>query len=206
MGPAEGNVIRILGESLPSAGRATVVSTSPHAPVNRQVLRAGEPQSPQSPTVLRITAGAPQPSLQSVVQASGTSSESKVAVLIPGGNTGTAATFVSPNGHDEPVVQTTFQPSTNGATPPYGHTPDYRTLRGRLEYSQSQRQWKLRYIPIDGQTDRFGGSVMLPDEAVQGRFQPGDFVVIEGALIDKNASSSGFAPRYQPTTIMAAGR
>jgi hypothetical protein len=79
----------------------------------------------------------------------------------------------------------------------YGYDPQYRSLKGRLEFSESENRWKLRYIPIDGQTDQYGGSVVLGDSAELEGFRPGDFVSVEGAIGKKDPRSRGFAPDYQ---------
>ena len=79
----------------------------------------------------------------------------------------------------------------------YDYDPQYRTLKGRLEFSESENRWKLRYIPIDGQTDRYGGSVVLADTHQLDGFKPGDFVSIEGAIGKKDPRSRGFDPDYQ---------
>jgi hypothetical protein len=81
----------------------------------------------------------------------------------------------------------------------YGYAPDYRTLRGQLEYSLAERRWKLRYIPIDGDTDSHGGSVVLIDNPPS-EFQAGDFVTIKGDLTGDTAVGE-FAPKYQVSKI-----
>ena len=91
-------------------------------------------------------------------------------------------------------------------TSEYAHAADYSVLRGRLDYSASTRQWKLRYIPIDGQTDSYGGSVILSDSAALKEFRSGDSVVIRGGLLVEQASSSGFAPRYRLDQIERLAR
>lgn len=81
----------------------------------------------------------------------------------------------------------------------YGHDRSYTQLRGRLEYSNIDRVWKLRYIPaggIDGDNDEFGGSVILPDVQELDQFESGDFVEIEGEPLPRDANDSGYAPRY----------
>ncbi len=85
----------------------------------------------------------------------------------------------------------------------YGYEPSYATLSGRLEYSESARQWKLRYIPIDGPTDQFGGSVLLANTSRIEGFKPGDFVSVRGAIASPAASSRGFSPTYQLSEIDA---
>ncbi|HEV7224059.1 MAG TPA: hypothetical protein VGN42_15225, partial [Pirellulales bacterium] len=62
------------------------------------------------------------------------------------------------------VAQRVATGSANpGAADRYGYSADYHALRGQLEYSLAERRWKLRYIPIDGDTDPHGGSVVLVD-------------------------------------------
>ena len=78
----------------------------------------------------------------------------------------------------------------------YGFADDYHWLRGRLEYSESHKQWKLRYIPIDGMTDTFGGSVVLENGDALSNYQHGDFVEVEGTLGDESEDVKDFAPRY----------
>jgi hypothetical protein len=79
----------------------------------------------------------------------------------------------------------------------YAFAPDYAWLRGRLEYSQSAHQWKLRYIPIDGQTDQFGGSVVLPNSPALEAFKPGDRVAVHGSLAAHSFASGSFSPLYK---------
>lgn len=77
----------------------------------------------------------------------------------------------------------------------YAHSQGYKKLNGQLEYSLAERRWKLRYIPIDGDTDSYGGSVVLVGK-LPDQFQAGDFVTVEGALAG-GASPGEFAPAYQ---------
>jgi hypothetical protein len=81
----------------------------------------------------------------------------------------------------------------------YGYAADYRTLRGQLEYSLAERRWKLRYIPIDGDTDSHGGSVVLVDNP-PGEFQAGDFVAVAGDLTGDTAVGE-FAPKYRASKV-----
>ena len=86
----------------------------------------------------------------------------------------------------------------------YGHDSNYRWLLGRLEYSHLHRRWKLRYIPISGDTDKFGGSVILQDLPALRNFKPGEFVRVEGSLHgDKDRGS--LAPMFQADRISPAG-
>ena len=77
----------------------------------------------------------------------------------------------------------------------YGYQEGYRQLQGKLEYSPSRREWKLRYIPVDGDTDKYGGSVAISNADVLDDFTPGDFVSVEGGVVQE-AESGSFAPTY----------
>ena len=87
----------------------------------------------------------------------------------------------------------------------YGRAPDYGWLRGKLEYSQIDRLWKLRYIPVDGKTDEFGGSVVFADTAALAGLERGDFVEVRGQ-VGKQAPKNGFAPTYQVAQAERLGK
>lgn len=88
-----------------------------------------------------------------------------------------------------------FGPRTN-----YGQDPDYAWVRGRLEYSEIDRRWKLRYIPVDGETDEYGGSMVLSDPALLAGCERGDFVEIRGSVAEQDPKR-GFAPTYQVAEV-----
>jgi len=90
-------------------------------------------------------------------------------------------------------------PADRGAT--YGYDGHYAWLQGQLEYSEASRQWKLRYIPIDGPTDRYGGSVVLVDSPALASRKAGDFVSIKGQLDESGKGQAGFAPLYTITSV-----
>lgn len=112
-----------------------------------------------------------------------------------------------------PVAVTTERPdelaredgfSPDGRAPPaaavverFAFDPRYEWLRGRLEYSHSRRQWKLRYIPIDGQTDRYGGSVVIANPGALDDARPGDLFEVHGTLVGDAKPARGFSPGYQ---------
>ncbi len=77
-------------------------------------------------------------------------------------------------------------------------------LRGRLEYSQSSRQWKLRYIPIDGATDSYGGSVILPSSPALSAFKAGDLVAVRGSLAGQTVATRDYSPLYELESIEPA--
>ena len=82
----------------------------------------------------------------------------------------------------------------------YAYEPSYRWLKGRLEYSHLNRRWKLRYIPISGDMDRFGGSVILADSEQLRAFQAGDFIRVDGHL-SGDRTPGNFAPLFHAERI-----
>jgi len=99
------------------------------------------------------------------------------------------------------IAATGGSPGATGSTRRFGHDPGYGWLEGQLEYSRASSRWKLRYLPIDGESDEFGGSVVLPDAEKVSGHQHGDFVRIEGQL-NNGASDAGlFAPEYRVTRV-----
>jgi hypothetical protein len=85
----------------------------------------------------------------------------------------------------------------------YGRGAHYEWLRGKLEYSQVDRQWKLRYIPIDGATDDYGGSVVLSDQRALSGYKADDFVELRGRISPQ--AKSGYAPEYAVESIHRIG-
>jgi hypothetical protein len=84
----------------------------------------------------------------------------------------------------------------------YGFDPQYRWLMGRLEYSLAQKQWKLRYIPVAGEMDRHGGSVVIADSQKLKGYRPGNLVRVDGRLIS-SGDEDGLAPEYRVDDIRA---
>jgi len=83
----------------------------------------------------------------------------------------------------------------------YAFAPDHSWLKGKLEYLHGRQQWKLRYIPIDGETDEFGGSVVIPDAAMLSNFKAGNFVKLEGAIDRSSLGPGKYAPDYRVARI-----
>jgi len=112
---------------------------------------------------------------------------------------------VLPAGAVEPAATAagsdTFAPRGN-----YAHDPGYGWLRGRLEYSQADRRWKLRYIPVEGATDNFGGSVVIANPAAISGYERGDFVEIRGRLKSADSGDRGFAPEYEVSQVQVVSR
>lgn len=174
------------------------IAQSPAAPSSvRFVAPSGAgANASNAQATLRMTVGEPTPA--PAADASG------ARVAIVGGAVPAAAT--SPTQTPATVTRTAAFQTVAPSAAEYAHAPDYRTLRGQLEYSQSLRQWKLRYIPIDGPTDSYGGSVILADSPALASFQPGDLVAVRGALAAAGAASGGFSPRYQLEAIAPQAR
>jgi hypothetical protein len=88
----------------------------------------------------------------------------------------------------------------------YGHDPEHQWLKGRLEYSAVDHRWKLRYIPIDGRTDEYGGSVVLDDASRLSGFERGDFVEVHGQINSQGSDDRGYAPLYKVAQIKRLGQ
>jgi len=83
----------------------------------------------------------------------------------------------------------------------FGYSTDYRRLRGRLEYFDMERSWKIRYIPIDGETDIYGGSVIIDDPTQLSGLERGDFVEARGEVLTASDDLPDFAPTFRLTEI-----
>lgn len=86
----------------------------------------------------------------------------------------------------------------------YDRDPEYGWLRGRLEYSRFSRRYKLRYIPVDGEMDEYGGSLALIRTPLLDSFEEGDFVHIEGRLFLPTHKKSNYTPKYEIERIRPA--
>jgi hypothetical protein len=91
------------------------------------------------------------------------------------------------------------------STARFAHDAQYQWLNGRLEFSQLDRRWKLRYIEIDGETDGFGGSVILADASALEGFRPGEFVTVRGVVDTTQTRAGSFAPAYRLQQIQRTG-
>lgn len=102
---------------------------------------------------------------------------------------------------DLPRSTTSRSPATRGSRSSYAYAPDYSWLRGRVEYLASKRQWKLRYIPIDGATDDYGGSVVIRNPSMLSNVRAGDFVEVSGTVRADTAESAAISPDYEVSRI-----
>lgn len=83
----------------------------------------------------------------------------------------------------------------------YAYQTEYQWLRGKLEYSSAANRWKLRYIPIDGVTDQYGGSVVLPASPLLEKMQAGEMVTARGTIGTAPAEHGRFAPLYNLSAL-----
>jgi len=90
-------------------------------------------------------------------------------------------------------------PTDQGAT--YGFDGNYAWLHGQLEYSAATKVWKLRYVPIDGPTDRFGGSVVLADSDLLVGHKAGEFVAVKGQLDGRPGPQGSYSPLYRVSEV-----
>ncbi len=85
----------------------------------------------------------------------------------------------------------------------YGYDPQYRWLRGQLEFEPTSQQWQLRYLPGQGSSDQFGGRLSIANPVVLGNLQPGDHLQVQGRLDSRQIRPTTTVPVY---TISAVQR
>ena len=97
------------------------------------------------------------------------------------------------------VPETVRTPSRG---PAYDHAADYSWLIGKLRrvHVTTGGTWKIRYRPLDKQ-DRWGGSVILAEDARIDKFTDGDSVYVEGEIIVNRPSVYLAGPLYRISTI-----
>lgn len=169
-------------------------------PASGRPVETSSAESASAPTaspdpVMRVTAedgrardAGPEAASEAAAESS---ARPQVAIVAPD----SAADSVEAEAEGEWEGEVAEEPDAEKAG--YAFSPDYGWLRGRLEYSHTSRQWKLRYIPIDGQTDQYGGSVKLPASQALAAYKPGDMVAVRGALASGSTTSGSFAPLYE---------
>ena len=114
---------------------------------------------------------------------------------------GQRATFANYAQRVTPASAPASSPAAAAPGQRYAQSNNYTTLSGRLEYLQSSERWKLRYIPIDGQTDAYGGSVLLDNPTLMAKFKPGDFVTVQGSVSSQATDNRGYSPLYDLQNI-----
>jgi hypothetical protein len=136
-----------------------------------------------------------------------TSSLMPGAVSNGAANSSTASAPIRDLADLPPVKTASFNAAPTGATASpsssnYGYDAQYRWVKGKLEYSQSARTWRLRYIPPDAANDNFGGSVILADASNRlPSFRDGEFVVAYGTIGKSGSDNGSFAAMYNVSQI-----
>jgi len=187
--------------SVPAMARAMPASSHQHQPVVRPAVAFQPTPAVRPVTSPRVTRAV---NIVDLPRHNATAQQ-----LAPAANSARKAQgfrLVSATGpSDSPAI--TPDTAEDGFSPAglYGHDQSYAWLRGRLEYSQVDQRWKLRYIPVDGDTDEHGGSVVLPDEAKLAGCERGDFVEVHGRILS-DEPKLGFSPCYQVDQLKRLAR
>jgi len=84
-----------------------------------------------------------------------------------------------------------------GQTPAYGFDETYSRLTGRLDYSNLDGRWLLRYVSPDNRPDRFGGVVHIIPMGQMTGLRNGDFVTADGRI---DATGNGL-PVFTATSV-----
>ena len=147
----------------------------------------------------------PEPGVSAASEGTTSKSNSSGFRLISGVEDRDESANIKPAVGSSPVAAD--PPAVAGSSPQtlYGRAPDYGWVRGQLEYSQIDRHWKLRYIPLGEKTDAFGGSVVICDPSALSGLERGDFVQVQGRVAE-NAPKNGFSPAYEVAKIEQLGR
>lgn len=108
---------------------------------------------------------------------------------------------------DEPKIQKTSAslrrtaPVAKKPVAMFGHSEDYTRLVGVLQRIHTPgAEWKLRYATLD-QNDKWGGSVVLAEDARLDHYQDGDLVYAEGNILKERASTFVAGPLFRANTI-----
>lgn len=101
-----------------------------------------------------------------------------------------------PVGEDDSVKRRSFADIT--AKPCYAHDAEYRWLSGELQFVHARNSWRLRYASVD-EEDRYGGSVTLTEMGSMDSFSNGQFVRVEGSMV--NPESKEPSPAFRVTSI-----
>ncbi len=89
----------------------------------------------------------------------------------------------------------------NAAVKRFGFDPQYRWLRGQLEYDPTSQQWQLRYLANEGQADQYGGRLHIANPIVLGNLQPGDHVQLQGRLDSRQSGPTTVVPVYTVSAV-----
>lgn len=99
-------------------------------------------------------------------------------------------------GEDDAAKRRSFADIT--AKSCFAHDPDYRWVQGELQFVYTRNAWRLRYASVD-EEDRYGGSVTLIEVGSMNNFSSGQFVRVEGCVV--NPESKEPSPAYRVSSI-----
>ncbi|MBW3538981.1 MAG: hypothetical protein KY476_01800 [Planctomycetes bacterium] len=86
---------------------------------------------------------------------------------------------------------------------PYAHDPEYRWLRGVVDYDRTNETWNIIYDLEPAASDRWGGTLTLVDDPLLARLRDGDVVLIEGRVDASTRDRTGRKPRYRIEHLVA---
>ena len=78
----------------------------------------------------------------------------------------------------------------------FGFDGSYATLRGQLQYYPQTGYWGVRYIPLQGAPDHYGGVAVISNPEILGGLQPGEFLLIQGFIEPHDNGDGTFVPSY----------
>lgn len=197
--------IALAGSSSPSsiAGREPIVRTIPPRPSDSAGAASGQSQVPQPAAPRNEPAELPQD--DSVINimdlpAAGASRQARGVLGDEGVRLVSAIEPVEPSSPSGAAADSATA-NAFSVKARYDRASDYGWLRGQLEYSQIDQRWKLRYIPVYGEMDDYGGSVLITNVAALSGYERGDFVEIHGQLDASSTDDRHFTPEYEVRQI-----
>ena len=106
-----------------------------------------------------------------------------------------------PSQEEKPPVmkEVTYTPKSK-----FGRARDFSWLLGQIRRVHvNGGSWKMRYAPLDVQ-DKWGGSVILAEDARIDKFEDGDFVYVEGEILQTRPTVYLAGPLYRISLIRRA--
>ena len=193
------SIVRIVEPTKPAVASGTDAAALSNVRIDAAQPAAAQPATlPSMVSTIPVAASIPTPTGPAATQTAGPPAIQELTDLPAVGTTSqdAAKSSASPPQQRSPATDrsapTNIPAEQPGTT--YGYDPDYKTLRGKLEYSAATGRWKLIYLPPEGPIDEYGGTVVLPDPAQLNGFEAGQFVTAQGTFTPP-ASGSG-APMF----------
>ena len=174
--PPAPSIVRIVEPAKSSVATSAPVA----APASATPSSAASPAGAAMPASVSLATVTSAPLAQMVARP--TSAAAPAITDLPLASGAAASQSQSPTAAAAPVNLPAERPGAS-----YGYDPDYKTLRGKLEYSATSRRWKLIYLPPDGAIDEYGGNAVLPDPSQLEGFEGGDFVTATGTFAPPTA-------------------